>query len=104
MASKSGSVTASRATVKRSAPASCRSTRSSRLIVLGFDRIETGTARSPGSRDQRSQTSRVSAWERAWVIIEMHIRSSRSVRVRARAMMSSSDTVGHSTRMKLLSW
>ena len=72
--SNSSGVAASSATVNISAPRSLVRCTSSRVIVVGLDRMETGIA--PGSilSVHCSSTSKVSCSDRGCVIIEMHMR------------------------------
>ena len=103
--SKISGVAASSATVKMSAPSSCRRFTSSRVIVVGLDRIETGIVAGSIRSVQAFSTVTVSASERGWVIIEMHMRWN-GLAAPSRATMSivcSSGTAGQSTRMKLRS-
>ena len=70
--SNTSGLQASSATVKISAPRSCSSCTSSRVMVVGLDRIDTGTClmRSVHLRN----TTRVSSSERGCVIMLMHMR------------------------------
>ena len=98
-------VAASSATVKMSAPRSRRRATSARVIVVGFDRIDTGIVAGSMRSVQLFSTLTASASERGWVIIEMHIRWN-GLAAPSRATVSitvASGTAGQSTRMKLRS-
>ena len=103
--SKISGVAASSATVKISAPSSCSRSTSSRVIVVGFERIDTGIAEGSMRSVHRFSTLTVSWSDRGCVIIEMHMRW-KGLAAPSRATMSttvSSGTAGQSTRMKLRS-
>ncbi len=103
--SKISGVAASSATVKMSAPRSRRRCTSSRSIVVGFDRIETGIVAGSIRDVHALSTATVSSSERGWVIIEMHMRwNGLWSPLRATlSTISAIGTAGQSTRMKLRS-
>ncbi len=87
-----------------SEPMSRRSFTSSRVIVVGFDRIEIGIRSGSTLSVHFFRTVTVSASERGWVIIEMHMRwKGVSGSAATRAAISSIGAAGQSTRMKLRS-
>ncbi len=103
--SKTSGVAASSATVKMSAPRSRVFCTSSRVIVVGFDSIETGIASGSMRSVHCSSTVNVSSSERGCVIIEMHMRWNGllSGSAATMSMISLIGTAGQSTRMKLRS-
>ena len=103
--SNNSGVAASRATVKISAPRSLHFCTSSRVIVVGFDRIDTGMASGSIRSVHCSSTVKVSCSERGCVIIEMHMRWNglAAGSLATMSMISAIGTAGQSTRMKLRS-